>query len=78
FLFAMGYRVGPQFVHGLKKDGLPQVLFAVIVCVTGLATAYVAARILGYNPGQGAGLLAGSLTQSAVIGVASDAINGLK
>ena len=29
--------VGPQFVHGLKKDGLPQVLFAVIVCVTGLA-----------------------------------------
>ncbi len=77
FLFAMGYRVGPQFVHGLKKDGLPQVLFAAIVCVTGLAAAYAAARILGYNPGQGAGLLAGALTQSAVIGVASDAINGL-
>jgi len=77
FLFAMGYRVGPQFVHGLKKDGLPQVLFAAIVCVTGLAAAYAAARMLGYNPGQGAGLLAGALTQSAVIGVASDAINGL-
>lgn len=77
FLFAMGYQVGPQFVHGLKKDGLPQVFFAVIVCVTGLAAAYVGALILKYNPGQGAGLLAGSLTQSAAIGVATDSINGL-
>ncbi|OPA79528.1 aspartate-alanine antiporter [Paenibacillus selenitireducens] len=77
FLFAMGYQVGPQFVHGLKKEGLPQVLFAVIVCVVGLASAYAGALILGYNPGQGAGLLSGALTQSAAIGVASDSINAL-
>ena len=25
FLFAVGYKVGPQFFRGLKKDGLPQV-----------------------------------------------------
>ena len=25
FLFAIGYKVGPQFFRGLKKDGLPQV-----------------------------------------------------
>ncbi|MCR8642786.1 aspartate-alanine antiporter [Paenibacillus sp. N1-5-1-14] len=74
FLFAMGYKVGPQFVHGLKKDGLPQVLFAVIVCVTGLLSAYGASLILGFNAGQGAGLLSGALTQSSVIGVASDAL----
>lgn len=24
FLFAIGYKVGPQFFRGLKKDGLPQ------------------------------------------------------
>ncbi|WP_442602302.1 aspartate-alanine antiporter [Paenibacillus sp. KN14-4R] len=77
FLFSMGYKVGPQFVHGLKKDGLPQVLFAVIVCVVGLLSAYGASLILGFNAGQGAGLLAGSLTQSAAIGVASDAIGRL-
>jgi putative transport protein len=77
FLFAMGYQVGPQFVHGLKKEGLPQVLFAAIVCVVGLASAYAGALILGYNPGQGAGLLSGALTQSAAIGVASDSINAL-
>ncbi|MFD6986068.1 aspartate-alanine antiporter, partial [Streptomyces sp. NPDC059956] len=28
FLFALGYKVGPQFFRGLKKDGLPQVLNA--------------------------------------------------
>ncbi|MGL4523244.1 MAG: aspartate-alanine antiporter, partial [Bacilli bacterium] len=36
FLFALGYNVGPQFFKGLKKDGLPQVLFSIIVCVVGL------------------------------------------
>ena len=30
FLFAVGYAVGPQFFRGLKKDGLPQVAFAVV------------------------------------------------
>ncbi len=33
FLFAIGYKVGPQFFRGLKKDGLPQVGFAVLMCV---------------------------------------------
>ncbi len=32
FLFAVGYGVGPQFVRGIAKDGLPQALFAVIQC----------------------------------------------
>ncbi len=33
FLFAVGYAVGPQFFRGLRKDGLPQVAFAVVVCL---------------------------------------------
>src|SRR6188508_1705137 len=33
FLFAVGYGVGPQFVRGIAKDGLPQAIFAVIQCV---------------------------------------------
>ena len=28
FLFAIGYGVGPQFVRGIAKDGIPQALFA--------------------------------------------------
>ncbi|MFF3176189.1 aspartate-alanine antiporter [Streptomyces sp. NPDC057900] len=77
FLFALGYRVGPQFFRGLRKDGLPQVVNAVVVCVTGLLVSWLFASILGYGPGLGAGLMSGALTQSAAIGVAQDAIGTL-
>src|SRR6187200_2731171 len=33
FLFAVGYAVGPQFVRGVAKDGLPQAIFAAVMCV---------------------------------------------
>jgi putative transport protein len=77
FLFAVGYSVGPQFFRGLKSDGLPQVLFAVIVCVACLLSAFVAAKLAGYSMGQAAGLLSGACTISAVLGVASDTIGQL-
>lgn len=77
FLFAVGYQVGPQFILGLKKDGLPQVFFACIVCIGGLVVTYLAARIMNYDLGYSTGLLAGALTQSAVIGVGQDTINSL-
>jgi putative transport protein len=77
FLFAVGYGVGPQFVRGLKNDGLPQVLFAVLQCVATLLTVFIVAKLLGLNAGVAAGLLSGSQTISAVLGVAGDAINRL-
>ena len=77
FLFAIGYKVGPQFFRGLKKDGLPQVGFAVLMCVGCLVITWILALIMGYNAGEEAGLLAGAQTISAVIGVADDTINGL-
>jgi AspT/YidE/YbjL antiporter-like protein len=72
FLFAVGYKVGPQFFRGLKKDGLPQVAFAVLMCVSVLGVTWLLALLMGYNMGEAAGLLAGSQTISAVIGVAED------
>ena len=77
FLFAVGYKVGPQFFRGLKKDGLPQVGFAVLMCIVSLIAPWILAKIMGYHVGEAAGLLAGSQTISAVIGVASDTINQL-
>ena len=71
-LFAVGYKVGPQFFRGLKKDGLPQVAFAVLMCVSVLGVTWLLALLMGYNMGEAAGLLAGSQTISAVIGVAED------
>jgi putative transport protein len=77
FLFAIGYGVGPQFVRGIAQDGIPQALFAVVVCVFCLAAAVVGAKIAGYDLGSAAGLYAGSQTISASMGLATDAINRL-
>ncbi len=77
FLFAVGYGVGPQFFRGLKSDGLPQVIFAIILCLACLLSAFLAAKILGFDIGSAAGLLSGACTISAVIGVATDTINQL-
>jgi putative transport protein len=77
FLFGIGYSVGPQFMQALKRDGLKPVLLAVVVALTGLATSILVARVLELDPGFAAGLLSGALTQSAAMGTATDAINGL-
>ena len=77
FLFAVGYGVGPQFFRGLKSDGVPHAIFAVLQCLVSLLSAYVGARLLGYDVGTAAGLLSGSQTITAVLGVATDAINQL-
>lgn len=74
FLFAIGYKVGPQFFAGLRKEGLPQVYFAVVMCVFILLSTWGIALLMGYNAGEAAGLLSGSQTISAVIGVAGDTI----
>jgi putative transport protein len=75
FLFAVGFGVGPQFVRGIASDGAPQAIFAVVISVLCLLGVYVAAIVSGYGPGLAAGLLAGSQTISASIGLATDAIN---
>ena len=77
FLFTTGYKVGPQFFRGLKKDALPQLAVTVVLCVTCLLSTFVAAKVLGYDMGTAAGMLAGAFTESTVIGTAGDAINRL-
>ena len=78
FLFAVGYGVGPQFVRGITSDGIPQAIFAAVVCVFCLIAPVVAAKIAGYDLGSAAGLYAGSQTISASMGLATDAINRLE
>lgn len=77
FLFSIGYSVGPQFFRALKGDGLKQMLFAVVVCVLCLLSTWAVALCMGYNIGEAVGLLSGSQTMSAIIGVGTDTINSL-
>ena len=78
FLFATGYKVGPQFIRGLGRSALPQVALTIVLCLTSLLTTLVAARIFRYDCGTAAGLMAGAFTESTVIGTASDTINRLE
>jgi putative transport protein len=77
FLFAIGFRTGPQFFRGLRSEGLVHAALATIVATCGLVVAYVVSRVFGYDPGTAAGLVAGSLTESAAIGTAMDTISRL-
>ncbi len=77
FLFAVGYGVGPQFVRGLAKDGMRQVVFAVIILALCLVVPLVCALIAQLPLGYAAGMYAGSQTISAAIGVASGQIQSL-
>ena len=77
FLFAVGYGIGPQFFRGLKTDGLPQAACAAIQCVIAVLVVFGLARLLGYDAGMAAGLLSGSQTMSAILGVAADTIGQL-
>ena len=52
-------------------------LLAILVPITGLAASVVVAKVLRLDPGFAAGLMSGALTQSAAMGTATDAINGL-
>lgn len=74
FLFAVGYRVGPQFFRGLRKSAVPQVTLTVVFCVTSLLVTVVTAKVLRYDSGTAAGLMAGAFTESTIIGTAGDAI----
>jgi putative transport protein len=77
FLFATGYKVGPQFFRGLGRNALSQALLTVVLCVSSLVTTLVAAKAMGYDCGTAAGLMAGAFTESTVIGTAGNTINRL-
>src|SRR3954447_12711368 len=51
FLFAVGYGVGPQFVRGVAKDGVPQALFTVVQCLFSLLVPFGIAKFVGYDLG---------------------------
>ncbi|MBD5246988.1 MAG: aspartate-alanine antiporter [Barnesiella sp.] len=77
FLFAIGYKCGPQFASAIRGQGIKQVIFAVVVCFLCLIVTWACAKIMGYNGAIATGLFAGAQTISAVIGVGTDTIGTL-
>jgi putative transport protein len=77
FLFSVGYSVGPRFFGSLRKEAIPQIILAITMAFTGLATAVAVAFVLKFDEGISVGLLSGSLTQSAALGTGLNAIAAL-
>ena len=77
FIFAVGFKSGPQFFASLNRASVKQIALALVVCVTGLLGVFAAAKIFRLDVGTAAGTLAGACTESASIGTAGDAIKGL-
>jgi putative transport protein len=77
FVFAVGFHGGPQFFSSFGLTTLTQVAFAVFVAAVGLVSTLTASYLLGLDKGSAAGLAAGALTQTAMIGTALEALNSL-
>lgn len=77
FIYAVGFESGPQFFRSLGRQSLREILMAVVLAVSGLVTVVVIARVFHLDKGLAAGLAAGGLTQSAIIGTAGSAIEKL-
>src|SRR5690349_17080648 len=60
FLFAVGYGVGPQFVRGIAKDGVPQAIFSVVQCAFCLVVPVLIVKAVGYDLGYASGFYSGS------------------
>ena len=74
FVFTIGYRSGPEFFASLSIRTLGQVVLALVIGTTGLAVVLTFAFSLHLSPGTAAGVAAGSLTQSSMMGTASGAL----
>lgn len=77
FIYAVGFESGPQFFNSLNRSALREIALAVFLAATALATVILCARIGGLDKGLAAGIAAGGLTQSAIIGTAGDTLNRL-
>ena len=76
-VFAIGYESGPAFVKGFRNAGMRVIGLSLFFVVVGTGLTVGLCKACGLDAGTSAGIFAGSLTQTAVIGTAGDAIASL-
>jgi putative transport protein len=74
FMYGVGLRVGPSFINSLKGDGLKFTFLAIFCSVLGLVGAVFFTKLWDLPGGAAGGILAGSMTMSAAIGSAEEAV----
>ena len=76
FTYAVGLRVGPQFVDGIRQAGVQLIALVMVTTTSAFAIAYGGSRLFHLPPGYAPGILSGADTISAVMGVATSAVSG--
>ena len=74
FMYALGLGVGPKFFAGLKSAGVGAVVCGLIIWALNWLICVGGARLAGLEDGFAAGLISGSYTITAVLGVAQSAV----
>ena len=77
FIYAVGFKSGPGFFGSLNRGTIKLVMLSVVLCVTGLLCILGMNAIFGFDAGFAAGLGAGALTDTAMMGTASSAMHSL-
>ncbi len=75
FMYALGVKVGPQFFAGLKAGGMKFIPMAVICWALNWIICVFGVKLVGLAPGYTTGIMSGSYTITAVLGVARQAIS---
>lgn len=74
FMYALGLKVGPQFFAGLRKGGLAFLVIGFVVWSLNWVICCFGAMLVGLAPGYATGLISGSYTITAILGVGQDAL----
>jgi putative transport protein len=74
FIYSVGFKSGPDFFGGLNRASIKLVLSSVLHCLVALVTMVALARFFDLGQGFAAGIGAGALTQTAMLGTAGDAL----
>ncbi|CAI9000366.1 aspartate-alanine antiporter [Pseudomonas sp. IT-P218] len=77
FIYAVGFKSGPEFFGSLNRGTLKLVVLSVVLCATALGSILLMNAIFDFDAGFTAGLGAGALTDTAIMGTATSSINQL-
>ena len=75
FVFAIGYEAGPAFVDSIKGHGGRVAVLSVVYGALVLLISVILFKLYGIGAAEGAGIMAGSATQSAVLASAGASLS---
>jgi putative transport protein len=71
FLYAVGLRVGPQFIAGIRQEGIHLVVLTMITATLNFLIVWAGSLYFQIPPGFSAGMISGGYNVTAAMGVAT-------